>query len=130
MNTFKENNYFSYSSYDNYFSYFSYDNYFSFDNNEYKYTNNFKINKMNTENIIFNMNISEKNISEWSINDVYNWIIKLNMRRSVLIANAFKEEEIDGETILYIEKTDVEEIFKDHNLGTTGLFWLAIFKLK
>ena len=120
MSNFKKNNY---------FSYFSYNNYFLFENNVNNEIANFELNRMNTEKIIFSNN-SIENVKEWSIDDVYNWIINLKMKRSVLIANAFKEEEIDGEVIIYIEKDDVEDIFKQYNLGIAGLFWLAIFKLK
>lgn len=65
-----------------------------------------------------------------TIKNVYNWIISLNMRRSILIANAFKEEEVDGHALLLLRREDIEEIFKHYNLGLIGLFWLAIFKMQ
>lgn len=108
--------------------------FYSYENNYSNIEENYRLNEMNTENIIFNTTneVKELNINEickWNINDVYKWIISLNMRKSILIANAFKEEEIDGEVLLIIEKDDVDEIFKKHNLGSCGLFWLAIFKM-
>ena len=80
----------------------------------------------NTDNIDINKitNINNKS----SIQDVYNWIISLNMKRSVLIANCFKDEEIDGEVLLTLTHDDVNELFIERNLGRLGLFWLAILK--
>jgi hypothetical protein len=71
-----------------------------------------------------------RKLVEWTVNDVYHWVISLRMSRSVLIANAFKKEEIDGEVLLLINKEDISDIFKDCNLGRIGLFWLAIYKLR
>ncbi len=90
---------------------------------------NFQFEKENTKNIKFDTFI-KKDTYEWTIQDVYNWIISLNMNRSILIANCFKEEEIDGEALLMINQTDLFNLFKEKNLGRIGMFWLAIFKLQ
>ena len=89
----------------------------------------FQFEKENTENINFNTFI-KKNTYEWTIQDVYNWIISLNMNRSVLIANCFKEEEIDGEVLIDLHHSEICELFIEKNLGRVGLFWLAILRLK
>ncbi len=71
-----------------------------------------------------------KIMNQSTVQDVYNWIISLNMRRSIIIANAFQEEEVDGHALLLLTREDIEEVFKQYNLGLIGLFWLAIFKLQ
>lgn len=90
---------------------------------------NFKLEKENTDDIVFG-HFTNKINSTSTIQDVYNWIISLNMNRSKLIANCFKEEEIDGEVLIDLNYSDVCELFTENNLGRVGLFWLAIFKLK
>jgi hypothetical protein len=51
---------------------------------------NFQFEKENTDNIIFdNFSNVIKKTNEWTIQDVYDWIISLNMNRSILIANCF-----------------------------------------
>ena len=52
------------------------------------------------------------------------------MNRSLLIANCFKEEEIDGEALLMISQDELSDLFREKNLGRIGLFWLVIFKLQ
>ena len=74
--------------------------------------------------------LNENNVINWTIQDVYKWIMSLQMRRSLLIANVFKEEEIDGEALLFLTRDDVSELFYEKNLGSIGLFWLAIFKIQ
>tara|TARA_B110001454_G_C12507784_1_gene345452 strand:+ start:367 stop:675 length:309 start_codon:yes stop_codon:yes gene_type:complete len=91
----------------------------------------FQFEKENTDNIIFdNFSNVIKKTDEWTIQDVYDWIISLNMNRSILIANCFKEEDVDGEALLIIDHDDVSNLFREKNLGRIGLFWLAIFKLQ
>ena len=91
----------------------------------------FKLEKENTDGLIYtDVAKINKKIVEWTVTDVYNWIMSLRMNRSLLIADAFKEEEIDGEVLLAINQDDVLGVFRDRCLGRTGLFWLAIFKLQ
>ena len=91
----------------------------------------FSLNIENSANIKFEDSVKKTQITKAStIEDVYEWIISLNMRRSTIIANAFKEEEIDGDALLLLTRQDVEDVFKQYNLGLIGLFWLAIFKLQ
>lgn len=88
----------------------------------------FSLNIESTDEIKFG-DFDKKITKQSTIQDIYNWIISLNMRRSILIANAFKKEEVDGEALLLLTRQDIEEVFKQYNLGLIGLFWLAIFKL-
>jgi hypothetical protein len=91
----------------------------------------FKLENVNTDSVIYTGETQINTaIYDWTVTDVYNWIISLRMNRSLLIANAFKEEEIDGEVLLVINKEDVLSVFRDRSLGMTGLFWLAVFKLR
>ena len=91
----------------------------------------FSLNIENTGGIKFeNFDKKNKITKQSTIQDVHNWIISLNMRRSILIANAFKEEEVDGHALLLLTREDIEEVFKQYNLGLIGLFWLAIFKMQ
>lgn len=90
----------------------------------------FDFQKENTENIVFGDILNEKNVINWTIQDVHKWIMSLHMRRSLLIANVFKEEEIDGEVLLCLTHNDLSELFYEKNLGNIGLFWLAIFKIQ
>jgi hypothetical protein len=90
----------------------------------------FDFKKENTENIVFGDFLNETNVINWTIQDVYKWIMSLQMRRSLLIANVFKEEEIDGEALLFLTHNDISELFYENNLGSIGLFWLAIFKIQ
>lgn len=90
---------------------------------------NFKFEKENTDDIEFGDFRNQINYFS-SVQEVYDWIISLNMNRSILIANCFKEEEIDGEVLFDLNYSDVCELFTEKNLGRVGLFWLAIFKLK
>lgn len=79
--------------------------------------------------LLFDINFG-KITKNSSICDVFNWIITINMKKSKLIALAFLKEEIDGEVIFLLLKKDLEEIFKDYNLGNCGLFWLKIYNLQ
>ena len=91
----------------------------------------FSLDIENTDGIKFGDFDKKLKITKQSrIQDIYNWIISLNMRRSILIANAFKEEEVDGHALLLLTREDIEEVFKQYNLGLIGLFWLSIFKLQ
>ena len=66
----------------------------------------------------------------WTVNDVYRWIMNVNIPKSILIAQAFKEEEIDGCVFMYLKHSEVEELFKEHSLNNIGLFWLAILNCR
>ena len=91
----------------------------------------FKFENENTDHInCDNVNKIIKETNEWTLQDVYDWIILLDMNRSLLIANCFKEEEIDGEALLMISQGELSDLFREKNLGRIGLFWLAIFKLQ
>ena len=54
--------------------------------------------------------------------------MSLQMRRSLLIANVFKEE-IDG-GITFLTHNDVSELFYENNLGSIGLFGCIILRFK
>ena len=91
----------------------------------------FKFENENTDHInCDNVNKIIKETNEWTLQDVYDWIILLDMNRSLLIANCFKEEEIDGEALLMISQDELSDLFREKNLGRIGLFWLVIFKLQ
>ena len=56
--------------------------------------------------------------------------MSLSIPKRILIAKAFKEEDIDGSVFVDLKHEEVKEIFEDHNLGNIGLFWLAILNCR
>lgn len=69
-------------------------------------------------------------VSNWTTNDVYNWIMSLSIPKRILIAKAFTKEEIDGDVLMILNHKQVKEIFEKYNLNNVDLFWLVILNCR